>query len=106
MISQILIATLTLAFGAAGLWIAARLRRDAAKSRDWPTVAGKIVERGVERMQSDARSFTPAVRYSYTIAGKDYVGQQVYRTGRVGRMQAAAERLGERLHDPIPVHYN
>lgn len=106
MISQILTATLTFAAGGIAFWIAARLRSDLTTSRNWPTVAGNIVERGVETMQTDARSFTPRVKYSYTVAGKQYFGQQVYRTGRVGSTRQPAQRLVDGLPDSIPVHYN
>ena len=106
MLSQILVATLTFAGSGIALWIAARLRSDLAKSRNWPAVAGKIVERGVETMQTDARSFTPRLKYSYTVAGKQYAGQQVYRTGRVGSTKRSAQQLVDSLPDSIPVHYN
>jgi hypothetical protein len=67
---------------------------------------GKIVDRGIESLQSDGRSFTPTVTYSYSVAGKEYVGQQVYLTGRVGRTEDSAKRLIDGLPDAIPVHYN
>jgi hypothetical protein len=106
MISQILMAALTFAGSGLAFWIAARMRRDSRKSRDWPTVPGKIEERGIEAMQTDGRSFTPKVSYSYTVAGTQYGGQQVYRTGRVGSTKPSAQRLVEGLPDTIPVHYN
>ena len=103
---DILVVGLTLAAGAGALWIASRLRRDGRKSRNWPAVTGKIVECGIESLQSDARSFTPRVTYSYTVAGKEYVGRKVYRTGQAGRMEAAAQLLAGALPEAIPVHYN
>ena len=105
MISQILTATFTFAGSLLAFWISARLHRDRRESRNWPVVAGKIVERGIETMQTDARSFTPRVKYSYTVAGKEYAGQQVYRTGRAGSSRQAAQQLIG-LSDSIPVHYN
>src|SRR6478672_1321207 len=106
MISQVLLAALTFAFSGVGLWMAARMRRDASTSRDWPIVPGGILERGVEALQSNARSFLPAIRYAYTVDGKHYVGRQVYRTGRAGSMKSAAQRLADAFPDPVPVHYN
>lgn len=106
MISQVLINILIFAVSGLAFWMASRLRRDARQSRDWPVLQGRIVERGVESMQSDARSFMPKVKYAYTVAGKEYVGQQVYRTGRVGSLEKAAKKLADGLPDPIPVHYN
>lgn len=106
MTSQILTAALTFAGSGIAFWISARLRADLKASRNWPTVAGKIVERGVEPMQTDGRSFTPAVKYAYTVAGTPYSGQQVYRTGRVGSTRQPAQQLVDGLPDPIPVHYN
>ena len=106
MISQILMAALTFAGSALAFWISARMRRDVNKSRNWPAVTGKIVQRGIETLQTDARSFTPKVKYSYTVAGKEYAGQQVYRTGRVGSNRQPAQRLVDRLPDSLPVHYN
>jgi len=106
MISQILIAVLTFAGSAAAFWISIRLRSDSKKSRNWPTVWGKIIERGVEPMQTDGRSFTPRVQYVYTVGGTEYDGQQVYRTGRAGSLKQAAQRVVDGLPDPIPVHYD
>jgi len=95
-----------LGIGAGALWVAARLRREARRSRHWLTLTGRILCRGVISLQSDARSFTPRVRYSYTVAGKEYVGDRVYRTGSVGRLKASAQRLTDSLPESIPVHYN
>ena len=106
MISQIAIALLTFAASGLAFWISARLRGDVRKSRDWPTAAGSISERGIETMRTDARSFTAKVKYSYTVAGKLYTGEQVYRTGRVGSTKKAAQRLVDGLPDVVTVHYN
>jgi hypothetical protein len=106
MISQILTAALTFAGSVIAFWISARLRSDSTKSRNWPTVPGKLVERSIESMQTDARSFTPKLKYSYTVAGKEYVGQQVYRTGNMGSLRQSAQRLVDSLPDSVPVHYN
>jgi hypothetical protein len=106
MILKILTATLTFAGSAIAFWISARLRRDRRKSRSWPAVSGKIIERGVETMQTDGRSFTPIVKYSYTVEGKEYSGRRVYRTGSVGSSRRAAQRLVDGLPDSTPVYYD
>ncbi|HEX3744566.1 MAG TPA: DUF3592 domain-containing protein [Bryobacteraceae bacterium] len=106
MISRILIAACTFAGSALAFWIAARLRGDSRQSRNWPTVSGTVVTRGIETMQTEARSFTPTVKYSYTVGDRQYVGQQVYRTGRVGSLSRPAQRLVDGLPESIPVHYN
>ena len=106
MISQIVTAKFPFAGSGMAFWIAARLRSDITKSRSWPTVSGRIVESGIETMQTDARSFTPRVKYSYTVAGKPYTGQQLYRIGRVGSTRRPAQRLVDGLQDSVPVHYN
>jgi hypothetical protein len=82
------------------------LRRDARISRNWPTVKGRILERGIQSMQTDGRSFTPRVKYSYTVAGTEYLGETVYRTGNVGSLKDSARRLTDALPEAIPVHYN
>src|SRR6202012_1603699 len=106
MISRIFIAALTFAASAIAFWVSARLRRDFNRTRNWPTAPGKIVQRGTTPMQSDARSFTPEVKYVYTVGGKEYAGQQFYCTGRVGSTQKPTQRLVNALPDSIPVHYN
>jgi hypothetical protein len=106
MIFQILTTTFTFACSGLAFWISARLHSDNRKSRKWPSVSGTVVERGIEPMQSDARTFTPRVRYHYTVAGREYAGHQVYRTGRAGSMKQSAQRLVDGLPDSIPVHYN
>lgn len=72
----------------------------------WPAAPGKILERGIEPMQTSGRLFSPKIKYRYTADGKDYVGERVYLTGRVGWMQSTAQRVVDALPDPIPVHYN
>lgn len=106
MIWQLFTAGLTVAFGALALWVATRMRRDARRIRGWQTCPGRILERGIEPLAGTGQSFTPKIRYSYSVAGKEYVGANVYRTGRVGRLKGAATRLVNALPDPIPVHYN
>jgi hypothetical protein len=106
MFSQVLIAALTLAASGLAFWIASRLRRDAKRSHAWPVTEGRILSRGIEMMQTDGRSFTPCLKYAFTVDGKEYVGAQVYRTGRVGRLKDAAQRFVDRLPEAIPVHYN
>jgi hypothetical protein len=106
MISQILTAAFTFAGSGLAVRIAARLRSESRKSRNWPTVSGKILERGVEPMQTGRQSFSPKVRYSYTVGGTEYAGQQVYRTGRAGSLKQSAQRLVDGLPESIPVHYN
>src|SRR5579871_620995 len=106
MIPQILIALLTFAGSGLAFWISARLRSDSRKSSGWPTAPGRIVERGIQPLQTDGRSFTPSLKYRYTVAGKEYAGHQVYRTGSVGSVKQSAQRLVDGLPESIPVHYN
>ena len=106
MISQILTATFAFAGSIIAFGLSARLRSDHRNSLTWPTVPGTIIERGIETMRTDGRSFTPTVKYTYTVAGMEYAGQQLYRTGRAGSSRQPAQRLVDGLPASIPVHYN
>lgn len=83
-----------------------RLRRDVRRTRNWPTAPGKILERGIEPMQTSGRLFSPKIKYAYLAGGEEYVGERVYLTGRVGWMPSTAQRVVNAMPDPIPVFYN
>ena len=83
------------------LWSTTRERRG------WPTVYGRILERGVGgRMPGDGRYYLPHVKYTYAVDGQEFVCEQVYAVGLVGDRPAGIHRLVDGLPDPLPVHYN
>lgn len=106
MTTLLLLAALTLAFGALALWGWRRVSRDVRRGRRWPTVPGTILERGVGLPMSQARVHMPLVRYSYVVDGADYENDQVYLIRRTGNLREVIQRLVDGLPDPVPVHYD
>ncbi len=107
MTASLLYAVLTLAFGALALWGARRVSRDIRNARDWPTVAGWILERGVgESITAGNRSYLAHVQYQYTVDGADYDNDQVYLIRRTGHRSDVVQRLVDGLPNPVPVHYD
>ena len=58
--------------------------------RSWPTAIGKILESRVET-DADSNSF-PVVRYSYAVAGRDYIGTRILPHGTLSTTGAYAAR--------------
>lgn len=101
------LALLTFATGLAALWAAWTAWREVRRTRGWPTTSGRILARGVgEPMGGPGRSYLPAVRYTYTVDGTPYEGDQVYSLRRTGGGADRMRRLTAGLPDPVPVHYN
>lgn len=46
------------------------------------------------------------VKYTYSVAGKEYVNDQSYLVGRTYGTGEAMKRVVNRLPNPVPVHYN
>jgi hypothetical protein len=79
-------------------------------SRNWPHVAGRIVESAVERQLGGKGrpSYMPRIRYRYRVEGRDYVSSQVTFWGSVGGSQWLAERTTRRYPQgsAVTVYYN
>lgn len=101
-----LIALLTLAVGMLALWMARRVSRDIRKGREWPAVPGKILERRVGDAMGQGRTYMPHVKYTYSVAGREYTNDQVYLIRRTGNLADVIQRLVDGLPDPVPVRYD
>lgn len=99
-------AALFLLAGALALWMAFYVGGEIGKKRDWPTVAGKILERRVGEAMGRGRMYLPHVKYSYEVGGKSFTNDQVYLIRRTGGTHDEMKKLVDELPDPVPVHYN
>ena len=97
---------LFLFFSALAFWAARYFSRELRRTRDWPTVPGRILERGVGEPMGSGRTYMPRVRYAYRVDGKEYTGDQVYVIRRTGNLPDAVQKLVDSLPDPLTVHYN
>lgn len=104
--SAVALAILTIIFGVTALWIARRARALILRSRDWPTVQGRILERGVGEAMGARRSYLPRVKYTYSVGGKSFTGDQVYQIRRTGWIYRTVRKLVDGLPEEIAVHYN
>lgn len=59
---------------AAGAYLLRSLTRQHAAKR-WPTTTGEILE---STLEENADGWHPQVRYTYSVQGKSYVGDQLY----------------------------
>lgn len=97
---------LFLFFAGLAAWMARYFTREMRRTRDWPTVPGKILERGVGEPMGAGRSYLARVKYAYTVDGKEYVNDQVYVIRRTGDLADKVQKFVDGLPDPVPVHYN
>lgn len=97
---------LALAIGGVTLWFAYRVSSETRTKAAWPTVPGKIVERGVGEPMGKGRNYIPHAVYRYEVGGKAYTHDQVYMIRRTGLLHDKAQELVDGLPDPVPVHYN
>jgi hypothetical protein len=100
------LALLTLFFGLLALWFGRTAYMKIHAERRWPTVQGKVLERGVGAAMGRGRTFMPHAKYTYWVAGKEYVNDQVYLIRRSGGLHDQIQKLVDGLPDPVPVHYD
>src|SRR5688500_8107599 len=98
------LALLTVFFGIVALYAAYYFYGKVRSERDWPTVYGRILERGLGRMMSTpSRSYLPHVKYTYSVDGQEYTNDQVYLIRGTGGTRGSIMRLVTGLPDPVPV---
>jgi hypothetical protein len=90
---------------AACFWLALHSHRGIAEARGWPTVRGRILERGIGPRMS-RHSYAPHVRYTYSVGGKAYTSEQVYSSGVTGGTPAIVRRIVDKFDTLVPVHYH
>ncbi len=86
--------------------------RDASASSGWPTADGRVLSSRVERSRgsSDSRDsyrYSPAIRYSYSVDGKQYTGDRVsFRDDHYGRREKAQRIVDEyATGSSVPVRF-
>ncbi|MFN2531050.1 MAG: DUF3592 domain-containing protein [Pyrinomonadaceae bacterium] len=103
-----------LLIGAVGVWTGIHHLRNRALFDRWDTTRGKVIERGsyvpkIPPTGPPAFRYAPLVRYSYQVAGKDYVSDTIlprriqlpqHNTRKWAYKQAAS------FQDEVTVHYN
>jgi hypothetical protein len=105
--SDMALALLTLFIGVTTTWVARYVYRELRINRRWPTVPGKILERGVgDPLPGMTRVYLPIVKYSYSVGGRDYTNDQVYLIRKTGNLAPVIRQLVDSLPDPVPVHYD
>jgi len=100
-------AVLTLLAGAGALFVGCSVSSEVRAKKDWPTVDGKIIERGVGApLPGSNRGYLPRAVYTYTVNGKAYQNDQVYLVKLTGGTSDDMKELVDGLPDPVPVHYD
>lgn len=104
---------LYLAFGIAALAYGAFILKQRRRTRGWPSVTGRMLERKVEpspngragRMGPPAFSYEALVKYSYRVGDREYTNDKLYPQGWVANTKKNREKFLATLPDQIPVHY-
>ena len=98
-----------LVIGAVALFASAMLGLRARRLRSYVPVRGRIVEKWVGPASTtsagvaDGTRFEAHVRYAYTVAGVEYVGERIALTKET-RNRASAERQLERYDGDVTVY--
>jgi hypothetical protein len=100
----VFLSALTILFGFVGLWVGIKSRRAQRRTRGWPTVPGKILERSVGPSIGRGRAHALRITYAYSVGGTEYRGERVHPVGEVGYLDP--EKKLASLPNPIPVHYD
>lgn len=88
-------------------WMARWLHRETLRKRKWPTVDGRLIERGVGAYLPGSRgAYVPLVKYVYVVAGHEYVGDQCYLVRATGALPRQVQALVDRLPEQVRVHYD
>lgn len=99
----------TILIGGVALIAAAMLARRARHLRSYVPVPGRVVEKWVGPASTtsagvaDGTRFEAHVRYAYTVAGTEYVGERIALT-KEASSRASAERALERYDGDVTVY--
>ncbi|HYW73374.1 MAG TPA: DUF3592 domain-containing protein [Pyrinomonadaceae bacterium] len=100
--------------GLVGLWTGVRQFRNRAALNNWPTTAGRVVERGtfqpnIATATQSAFRHAPLVRYAYQVGGQEFTSDQI-RARRIQQPQHNTESWAQKkaasYPDDVVVHYN
>lgn len=91
--------------------LALEQRRVARQVAAWHRVQGRLVSRevvpsAVGSTSAPGRRFTPAVRYTYVVDGREYTGDRLLARGTISGMRENVLRVVDALGDPVEVRYN
>ena len=111
---KIAAATLSLLIGLVGLWTGFRQLRNRKELERWGTTAGRVIERGTDRVRTPNRigpafRYAPLVRYAYRVDEREFVSDAInpkriqlpsHNTEQWARQRAAS------VADEVTVHFN
>lgn len=111
---QNIFGSILIAIGIFALYIIWSMERQADEIKTWPVVSGVVVESRLESEwdnidNESVKIFSPYVRYSYSVDGRQWVSHEVYAGGTRGSSSEAkeTERLAKYSKDAaVTVHYN
>jgi len=100
-------ALLFLLFGIGMVWFACYAWIRVRRARTWPTVPGRILERGVGAlMRGRPPAYRTHLKYTYSVAGQDYTSDQVFFMAVHGGGREQVQQFVDGLPAPLPVHYD
>jgi hypothetical protein len=111
---RIISAAFALLIGSVGLWAGFKQLKNRVKLNQWPTVKGRVIERGtyvpdVPTMGPPAFRHSPLVKYVYEVSGREFINDRI----RPKRIQLPehntrqwAQKRAESFPAEVTVHYN
>ena len=101
----ILLGVLAIAVIAGFLHLQKRADEAAARSHDWPTVTGRVVQ---NMLVTTYGRHAPVVAYAYSVDGRDYRRSRIRFGNYTNMNKADAEAILARYPDggPVEVHYD
>lgn len=100
--------------GTVGLWTSIKQLRNRAMVSRWPTVKGKVIERGTFRPNiatatQSAFRYAPLLKYAYRVDGSDFINDRIH-AQRIQQPQQSTQEWAQKKADSFPdevvVHYN
>jgi len=79
------------------------------ESTSWPTVSGKVTYSHAETTRKDKRNqYRPAVKYSYTVDGRGYVGARITASDQIQKNISSAKDILRKypVGAQVVVHYD
>jgi hypothetical protein len=105
-----MLASFLAVIGVLALVAGGRLISISVKGRGWPVTSGHVIEKSVGPSSTTGASraghyFEPRVKYTYTVAGKNYIGTRI-RSVTAAYDKSHAERIVNDMPESVRVHYN
>jgi hypothetical protein len=108
---SILTIIFSLLLGGVALSVGLKILRVRRQVKQWPTVVGTVVDRGVELssvrpVSTPGSRYRATVKYTYEVAGQHYEGDKILPLGNFTGSRAIMQREVDGFGSSVQVRYN